>query len=103
MAKDFSLMEDSNRSSNPSIHDVSDPQRRIVLRGGAMAAALSLLGPLAGCASMGAAASGPKLGFKGIPAGVGDKLVVPEGHRRHRQRGLGRTHRHTGKHARLQI
>jgi hypothetical protein len=28
MAKDFSLMEDSNRSSNPSIHDVSDPSRR---------------------------------------------------------------------------
>ena len=80
MAKDFSLMEDSNRSSNPSIHDVSDPQRRIVLRGGAMAAALSLLGPLAGCASMGAAASGPKLGFKGIPVGVGDKLVVPDGY-----------------------
>ncbi len=38
MAKDFSQMEDSNRSSNPSIHDVSDPARRMVLRGGAAAA-----------------------------------------------------------------
>ena len=26
-------MEDSNRSSNPTIHDVSDPGRRLVLRG----------------------------------------------------------------------
>ena len=80
MAKDFSSMEDSNRSSNPSIHEVSDPQRRIVLRGGALAAAISLMGPLAGCASLSSAASGPKLGFKGIPVGVGDKLVVPEGY-----------------------
>ena len=80
MSKDFSSMEDSNRSSNLSIHDVSDPQRRIVLRGGALAAAISLMGPLAGCASLGTAASGPKLGFKGIPVGVGDKLVVPEGY-----------------------
>ena len=34
MAKDFAAMEDSNRSANPSIHDVSDPARRLVLRGG---------------------------------------------------------------------
>lgn len=73
-------MEDSNRSSNPSIHDVSDPQRRIVLRGSAVAAVLSLLGPLAGCATSGMAAGGPKLGFKGIPIGAGDKLVVPDGY-----------------------
>ena len=73
MAKDFSSMEDSNRSSNPSIHDVSDPQRRIVLRGSAVAAVLSLMGPLAGCATSGMAAGGPKLGFKGIPIGAGDR------------------------------
>ena len=35
MSKDFSLMEDSNRSANPSIHEVSSPARRTVLRGGA--------------------------------------------------------------------
>ena len=46
MAKDFSLMEDSNRSSNPSIHDVSDPSRRQVLRGGLGALASSFFAPL---------------------------------------------------------
>ena len=33
-SKDFDSMEDSNRSANPSIHEVSDPARRTVLRGG---------------------------------------------------------------------
>ncbi|MEY4266261.1 MAG: hypothetical protein RIS90_796 [Pseudomonadota bacterium] len=80
MAKDFSAMEDSNRSSNPSIHDVSDPQRRTVLRGSALAAMLGLMGPLAGCATSGATTAGPKLGFKGIPIGTGGDLVVPEGY-----------------------
>jgi hypothetical protein len=46
MAKDFSLMEDSNRSSNPSIHEVSDPSRRTILRGGLGALAGGLLAPL---------------------------------------------------------
>ena len=32
MAKDFRTMEDSNRSANPSIHEVSAPQRRTVLK-----------------------------------------------------------------------
>ena len=82
MAKDFSAMEDSNRSSNPSIHAVSDPARRVVLRGGAATALVALLAPMAGCAvSAGtAAASGPRLGFTGIPPGAGDTLVVPEGY-----------------------
>ena len=43
MSKNFSLMEDSNRSSNLSIHDVSDPSRRQVLRGGLGALASSFL------------------------------------------------------------
>ena len=34
MAKDFDAMEDSNRSSNPSIHEVSDPARRVGVQGG---------------------------------------------------------------------
>ena len=33
MAKDFDSMEDSNRSANPSIHEVSDPARRVFLLG----------------------------------------------------------------------
>jgi len=91
MAKDFEQMEDSNRSSNPSIHDVSDPARRVVLRGSA-AATLSRLGAflvapmaaaaagaLGGCATPGATAA-PRLGFKSVPAGAGDRIAVPEGY-----------------------
>lgn len=79
MAKDFETMEDSNRSSNPSIHDVSDPARRIVLRGGVGAALGALLGSaLPGCAST--AGGGPLLGFKAIQASKADAIVVPEGY-----------------------
>ena len=53
MAKDFDTLEDSNRSSNPSIHQLSDPARRLFLRGGVGAAATGLLAPLAGCATTG--------------------------------------------------
>jgi hypothetical protein len=82
MAKDFTLMEDSNRSANPSIHEVSDPRRRTVLRTGLAGAVTGLLGPLAGCATGGAGtpAAGPLLGFKGVPAGTLDTVVVPEGY-----------------------
>jgi len=92
MAKDFEQMEDSNRSSNPSIHDVSDPARRIVLRGG-VAAALARLSPLtlaplaaaagalAGCAAPGAGSGpAPAFGFKSVPASPADRLTVPEGY-----------------------
>jgi hypothetical protein len=34
MARDFDRMEDSNCSANSSIHEVSDPARRVVLLGG---------------------------------------------------------------------
>jgi secreted PhoX family phosphatase len=79
MAKDFDSMEDSNRSSNPSIHEVSDPARRIVLRGGVGAALGTLLGTaLPGCAST--VGGGPLLGFKAIPASKADAIVVPEGY-----------------------
>jgi uncharacterized protein len=87
MAKDFSQMEDSNTSHNASIHDVSDPARRMVLRGGA-AAALTRLGPFAlaplaaalasaGCATT---AAPPRIGFKGIAASSADRVTVPEGY-----------------------
>ncbi|MBX3606644.1 MAG: PhoX family phosphatase [Piscinibacter sp.] len=79
MAKDFDAMEDSNRSGNPSIHEVSDPARRIWVQGGLAALAGSVLAPwLAGCA--GVPGSGPLLGFKGIPPTKEDGLVVPEGY-----------------------
>ncbi len=80
MAKDFATLEDSNCSSNPSIHDLSDPDRRIVLRGGLGAALGALLGTvLPGCASLGGGAGG-LLGFKAIAASKADALVVPEGY-----------------------
>ncbi len=84
-SKDFDLMEDSNRSANPSIHDVSDPARRTVLRGGLGLAASALYAPLvAGCAAPqardGARPVRPVIGFKGVPAVATDTLVVPEGY-----------------------
>lgn len=41
MAKDFDSMEDSNRSANASIHEVSDPARRVLLLGGIGALAVN--------------------------------------------------------------
>ena len=85
-SKDFDAMEDSNRSANPSIHDVSDPARRIVLRGSLGVLAASLYGPMAaGCAAPSGkpsapAALAPSIGFKGVPVDASDKLVVPEGY-----------------------
>ncbi len=82
MAKDFSAMEDSNTSSNPSIHEVSHPARRTLLGWGAGAAASALLAPLlAACASpSNSASSGPRISFKPIPIDTTDRLVVPEGY-----------------------
>ena len=86
-SKDFDTMEDSNRSSNPSIHDLSDPARRTVLRGSLGVAAAALYGPLvAACAGSGgvareaARAIEPSIGFKGVPVDATDRLVVPEGY-----------------------
>ena len=84
MAKDFSLMENSNRSSNTSIHDVSDPARRTVLRGGLGAEVSSLFAPLSGVAALAGCATavsgGPLLGFKSVPISTADSIVVPEGY-----------------------
>jgi secreted PhoX family phosphatase len=80
MAKDFARMEDSNRSSNPSIHEVSSPERRTLIQGGLAAAAGGLLAPLAGCATGGGASGGPLLGFKSVPVSTADTVTVPEGY-----------------------
>ena len=82
MAKDFATMEDSNRSCNPSIHDVSDPARRVVLRGG-LGASLGAL--IAGCGALpvlgaGSAAATPVLGFKGIATSSADRVTVADGY-----------------------
>ena len=77
MAKDFSTMEDSNRSSNPDIHSISDPARRIFVRGSVAGAALGLMAPLLpGCASTPGGA--PRIGFASVPASLADAVVVPE-------------------------
>ena len=79
-------MEDGNRSSNPSIHDVSDPARRTLLRGGLAGGITGLLAPLsgvaalAGCASTADAGAGPLLGFKSVPVSVADTVSVPAGY-----------------------
>ena len=79
MAKDFSTMEDSNRSSNPDIHRLSDPQRRVVLRGGLAGAMAGMFAPwLAGCATE--AGAGPLLGFKSVPVSTADGVTVPVGY-----------------------
>ncbi len=89
MAKDFDSMEDSNRSSNPSIHELSLASRRTVLRGGVGAAVSQLLAPLGavgaalalpGCADMATITGGPLLGFKSVPVSTADSVVVPEGY-----------------------
>jgi secreted PhoX family phosphatase len=88
MAKDFSRMEDSNRSSNPSIHDLSVASRRTVLRGGLGALTGSFLAPLSavgGAAALTACATngmagGPLLGFKSVPVSTADIVTVPEGY-----------------------
>ncbi|MES2992436.1 MAG: PhoX family phosphatase [Pseudomonadota bacterium] len=78
MAKDFDTMEDSNRAANPSIHEVSDPARRVWVQGGLAALAGAALGPLvSGCAS-GPVTGGARLGFKGIPTSTADRITVPE-------------------------
>ena len=83
MAKDFSLMEDSNDSLNRNIHEVSDPRRRTVLRGGLGALIGGLFAPLAvgslgGCAALGA--GNTTLSFKSVPVSTADTITVPEGY-----------------------
>jgi len=82
MAKEFESMEDSNRSANASVHEVSDPARRQWLQGGLGAVMATAFGPLAASLAGCAAATGavPKLGFKPIAASTADTVVVPEGY-----------------------
>ncbi len=79
MAKDFTAMENSNPSSNLSIHEVSDPARRQLLRGGALAALAPFLGPMAACASLGGV-GGARLGFTPVATSSQDMFTVPVGY-----------------------
>lgn len=90
MAKDFSTMEDSNRSVNPEFHRVSNARRRVIVQGGLTALLNSVLAPL-GVISAGAlagCATDPRshsrstlLGFKSVPMNNLDTVTVPEGYR----------------------
>jgi secreted PhoX family phosphatase len=71
-------MEDSNRSGNASLHEISDPARRTVLRLSMGAAAAALYGPMLGaCASP---RPGPLLGFTSVPPSRLDSVIVPPGY-----------------------
>ena len=86
MAKDFSAMENSNCSSNPSIHEISDPTRRTLLRGGLGTAITGLLAPVAGLGALSGCATlagAPLLGFKSVPTSTADSVQVPEGYSVH--------------------
>jgi secreted PhoX family phosphatase len=78
MAKDFSTMEDSNRSGNPSLESLSDPARRVLIGGGLGAIASALFLPLSGCTT--SPGTPPLLGFKSVPTSEADTVVVPEGY-----------------------
>lgn len=87
MAKDFDLMEDSNRSANPDIHSISALERRQLLQAslGALAQQFFRWSPVAlaagatvACASM--PGKGPVLGFDGISASTADRVNVPDGY-----------------------
>jgi hypothetical protein len=84
MAKHTSPMEDSNRSSNPSIHDLSDPGRRQVIAGGMAAVLARVFAPsaalLAGRAAAATAPRAPLLGFKSVPVSSNDTVTVPDGY-----------------------
>ncbi|QPF71900.1 PhoX family phosphatase [Roseateles sp. DAIF2] len=80
MAKDFEQMENSNRSANASIHEVSDPARRRLLSAGLGLGVTALLAPLAGCSTPGGSTTGPLLGFKSVPISSADQVLVPEGY-----------------------
>src|SRR5262245_56102082 len=84
MAKDFNPMEDSNPSANPSIHEVSDPARRVLLRGGLGLVAGGLFGPalLAGCVAPAGTAEGAsrRVGFASVKMVAGDTVIVSPGY-----------------------
>jgi len=81
MGKDFSTLENSNRSGNPSIHDMSQPGRRLWLQGGAAAALGGLLAPLGGCAAPADASSPARLlGFEPVAPSSANAVVVPPGY-----------------------
>lgn len=81
MNSPFPEAEDSNTSSNPSIHQLSTPSRRTVLQGGLGALGTQLLASLGlvACATPG---QDPRitLGFKPVGVNTLDQVTVPDGY-----------------------
>ncbi|NML13884.1 PhoX family protein [Azohydromonas caseinilytica] len=76
-------LQDSNPSSNASIHQL-DASRRVLLQGGLGTALAALFGPLAGCAAPagnGVSGTSTLLGFQGLPPSEADTVTVPPGYR----------------------
>jgi uncharacterized protein len=79
MAKNYADMENSNISGNPSIHEVSQPERRLFLATGA-ALGWSALAPACANTAGGKPLAAQPLGFKSIAIDAADRVVVPEGY-----------------------
>jgi uncharacterized protein len=88
MSSELFELENSNPSSNTSIHEVSRPERRVFLGAGLGLAGSFYLGALGGCATAAQTENGAnvasrpntKLGFERIAADSADRLVVPKGY-----------------------
>ena len=82
MAKDFETMEDSNRSANPSIHQVSNPARRQYLQTAAWLALVGQLNPLTvmGAQNQNESNKPSRLNFQGLPTSTEDLVQVPTGY-----------------------
>lgn len=71
-------MELSNTSPNSTIHDISNPARRTVLKGGAGMVLGALLASLPSYATL--SSRGNLLGFTSVPLATGDTVRLPEGY-----------------------
>jgi len=92
MARPFEPADDCNPGDAPTIHDLSDPRRRVLLQGGVGALARWLAPALpagvagaaallaGGCATPTAAPGGGRLGFESIDPGDEDSVRVPPGY-----------------------
>lgn len=85
--KQYGVNDTSNTSNNPALSEVLDARfsRRGVLKGGSAAGLAGMLAgsfaTLAEAAQAPFAMKTPQLGFKPVPFGFEDKVVVPEGYR----------------------
>ena len=80
MPQDFSTLCDDNRSTNPSIHEISEPARRTLLQGSLGLVLGGVLAPLTAACQSAPVSGATLLGFRGVPPGRADAVTVPEGY-----------------------